>query len=70
MDKKKRLEVGKVSELWRYPVKSMEGTRVEEGVIGKMGMLGDRNWALRDESLGELSTVRKNPKLLKFKATY
>ncbi|MDX1587596.1 MAG: MOSC N-terminal beta barrel domain-containing protein [Oleiphilaceae bacterium] len=64
------IEVGKVSELWRYPVKSMEGARVEETLIQKEGMLGDRNWALRDESIGELSTVRKLPKLLTFKATY
>ncbi|MDX1695817.1 MAG: MOSC domain-containing protein [Ketobacteraceae bacterium] len=63
-------EVGKVSELWRYPVKSMEGNRVKESFIGKAGMLGDRNWALRDESIGELTTVRKIPKLLKFKAAY
>lgn len=64
------LEVGKVSELWRYPVKSMEGSQVEESVIGKAGMQGDRYWAIRDDAIGELSTVRKIPKLLKFKATY
>lgn len=64
------IEVGRVKELWRYPVKSMKGTQVKESIIGKEGMLGDRNWALRDESIGELSTVRKIPKLLKFKATY
>ena len=64
------IKVGTVSQLWRYPVKSMEGSRVEKGVMEKTGMLGDRNWALRDESVGELTTVRKIPKLLKFKATY
>lgn len=64
------LEVGRVKELWRYPVKSMEGTRVAESAIGIDGMLGDRNWALRDESVGELTSVRKLPKLLKFKANY
>lgn len=64
------IEVGKVSELWRYPVKSMEGNLVTETFISKDGLLGDRNWALRDESVRELSTVRKIPKLLKFKATY
>ncbi|MCC1495231.1 MOSC domain-containing protein [Alcanivorax sp. 1008] len=64
------IEVGTVKELWRYPVKSMEGTQLEEGIIGKEGMLGDRNWALRDESVGELTTVRKMPKLLKFRVAY
>lgn len=67
---KERIEVGRVKELWRYPVKSMEGARVTESFIGKAGMAGDRNWALKDESLGELSTVRKLPTLLKFKARY
>lgn len=64
------IEVGKVQELWRYPVKSMEGNKVQESVIGKEGMLGDRYWVIRDESHDELSTVRKMPKLLKFKASY
>ena len=64
------LEVGSIKELWRYPVKSMEGTRVAECAIGTEGMLGDRSWALRDESVGELTSVRKLPKLLKFKANY
>lgn len=62
--------VGQVSELWRYPVKSMQGNCVTESLIGKDGMLGDRCWALKDESLGELSTVRKTPTLLRFKAAY
>lgn len=64
------IEVGKVSELWCYPVKSMEGNQVRETFIGKEGMLGDRHWVLRDEVIGELSTVRKIPKLLQFKADY
>lgn len=64
------IEIGKVGELWRYPVKSMEGTQVTESTIEKSGMLGDRSWALRDESVGELTTVRKIPKLLKYKAAF
>lgn len=64
------IEVGRVKELWRYPVKSMQGASVPEAVIEKAGMLGDRNWALRDESIGELTTVRKLPNLLKYKAVY
>ena len=64
------IEVGRVKELWRYPVKSMEGHTVPEALIEKTGLLGDRNWALRDETAGELTTVRKLPKLLKYKARY
>ena len=64
------MQVGRVKQLWCYPVKSMQGSPVDSSLIEKSGMLGDRNWALRDESIGELSTVRKLPKLLKFKAIY
>lgn len=64
------MEVGRVKQLWCYPVKSMQGALVDHSRIEKTGMLGDRNWALRDESVGELTTVRKLPKLLKFQAAY
>jgi len=64
------MEVGRVKQLWCYPVKSMQGVPVDSSLIEKSGMLGDRNWALRDESIGELTTVRKLPKLLKFQAVY
>ena len=64
------IEVGAIKELWRYPVKSMDGNRTRECLITKQGMVGDRNWALRDEDAGELTSVRKIPKLLKFKARY
>ncbi|MGJ8686982.1 MAG: MOSC domain-containing protein [Spongiibacteraceae bacterium] len=56
--------VGTVKELWRYPVKSMAGEVVAAADIEKLGMVGDRCWAIRDEDAGELSSVRKLPKLL------
>ncbi|NRB38258.1 MAG: MOSC N-terminal beta barrel domain-containing protein [Pseudomonadales bacterium] len=62
--------VGTVKELWRYPVKSMVGGTVNEAHIDKLGMLGDRGWALRDEVAGELTSVRKMPKLLLCEAVY
>lgn len=65
-----RIEVGRLKELWRYPVKSMTGNQVHQAVITKNGVLGDRCWAIKDEAIGELSTVRKIPKLLRFKSAY
>ncbi|MGH9023230.1 MAG: MOSC N-terminal beta barrel domain-containing protein [Acidimicrobiia bacterium] len=36
-------------QLWRYPVKSMGGERLDEGAVTATGMVGDRAWAVRDE---------------------
>jgi hypothetical protein len=62
--------VGKVSELWRYPVKSMAGNSVDQAFIEKPGMQSDRGWAIRDEQAGELTNVRKMPRLLLCSANY
>ncbi len=31
-----------VKELWRYPVKSLGGERVEQCSVGELGLTGDR----------------------------
>ncbi len=53
--------VGSVGALWRYPVKSMMGERVETVVVTERGILGDRAYALVDQSTGKLGSV-KNPR--------
>ena len=40
-------QVGRVSELTRYPVKSMAGISTESAVLGWHGIVGDRRFALR-----------------------
>jgi uncharacterized protein YcbX len=32
----------RVAELWRYPVKSMGGERLDEALVGEGGIAGDR----------------------------
>jgi uncharacterized protein YcbX len=39
---------GTVLELWRYPVKSLLGERVDEAEIDERGLRGDRLWAVTD----------------------
>jgi len=39
-----------VVEIWRYPVKSMAGERLEECAITERGLEGDRRWAFIDRS--------------------
>jgi len=38
--------VGHVREIWRYPVKSMVGERLDRGHVGTQGLWGDRGWAI------------------------
>ena len=47
------IEIGRVAELVRYPVKSMAGCPVESAVLGWHGLAGDRRFALR--RLGDTS---------------
>jgi uncharacterized protein YcbX len=39
---------GTVAELWRYPVKSLRGERVDEAELKERGIPGDRLWAVTD----------------------
>ncbi|MBB1021057.1 MOSC domain-containing protein [Dietzia sp. E1] len=65
------MRVGTVSELWRYPVKSMRGDRVDEtAVTERWGLPGDRGWVIRDEDAGELRSAKKWAELLQFHARY
>ena len=34
----------RVLELWRYPIKSIGGERLEQVDVGEHGLLGDRGW--------------------------
>jgi uncharacterized protein YcbX len=54
----------RVLELWRYPVKSLQGERLEEAEIGPEGIEGDRQWALFDLDTGYGLTARRVPDLL------
>jgi uncharacterized protein len=52
-----------VSELWRYPVKSMRGERLDVAEIRADGVVGDRLVHVR-ESSGRVATSRFRPGLL------
>lgn len=53
-----------VAELWRYPVKSLQGERLEAAELGGEGIAGDRRWALFDVETGYGLTARRDPALL------
>jgi uncharacterized protein YcbX len=58
----------RVAELWRYPVKSMGGERLEEARLAEDGIAGDRVVAVFDTS-GRILTARTRPLLLGHRAT-
>jgi uncharacterized protein len=66
-------QVGRVESLWRYPVKSMQGEQLDEARITTLGVVGDRGYALIDETDGKVVSA-KNPRkwgaLLAFRAEY
>lgn len=52
-----------LSEIWRYPVKSMRGHRLPEATVEPWGLAGDRRWMVTDADGGFL-TARELPRLL------
>jgi uncharacterized protein len=62
--------IGTVKEIWRYPVKSMAGERMQRANVSARGIYGDRGWAIRDEKAGEIRNARKMPALLHCTAVY
>ncbi|HEX5618348.1 MAG TPA: MOSC N-terminal beta barrel domain-containing protein [Solirubrobacteraceae bacterium] len=57
-----------VAELWRYPVKSMAGERLDDAWLGVDGIPGDRLLYVVD-GRGEILSARTKPRLLGHRAT-
>ena len=54
----------RVAELWRFPVKSLQGERLDRAAIVADGLAGDRRFAIIDRSTGFALTARRVPQLL------
>ena len=50
-----------VSELWRYPVKSMGGEQLQSCELNELGIIGDRVVHVEDAS-GRVLTARSRPR--------
>ncbi len=48
-----------ISELWRYPVKSMGGERVESLELRTSAVVGDRRWAVRSIETGKIASAKR-----------
>src|ERR671933_1678764 len=54
----------RVLELWRYPVKSLQGERLDSVTVTSDGLEGDRRFAIYDVETGFGLTARRVPELL------
>ncbi len=57
-------DVGEIAELWRFPVKSLQGERVDEVELTPAGFVGDRRWAVVDQATGKTLSAKTVPQLL------
>ncbi len=54
----------RIEQLWRFPVKSMQGERLDQVPVTAMGLEGDRWWSLVDAATQKTLTGRREPRLL------
>ncbi len=54
----------RVTEIWRFPVKSMGGETLLDAVVSDLGIAGDRGWSVYDLATGTTLTARRTPELL------
>jgi MOSC domain-containing protein len=52
------VRLGRLVEVWRFPVKSMAGERLESAAVDERGLVGDRQWAVYDAE-GRLASGKR-----------
>ncbi|MGI9233458.1 MAG: MOSC domain-containing protein [Woeseiaceae bacterium] len=57
-----------ISEIWRYPVKSMLGEQLDQADVGPGGIQGDRQWAVVDKESGVSLSAKRYADLLSCQA--
>ena len=57
-----------VGALWRYPIKSMRGEVLGAAAVTQHGLMGDREWALRETGYGGIVSARTWPAMLGLRA--
>jgi uncharacterized protein len=53
----------RLTDIWRYPVKSCRGQRLTDALVEPWGLAGDRRWMLVDAD-GRFVTAREHPRLV------
>jgi MOSC domain-containing protein len=63
-----RRRVATVAELWRYPIKSMRGERLNEMALSARGAAADRLYAMRELQYGSIMSARIWSAMLRLRA--
>ena len=61
---------GTIAEIWRYPVKSMLGERLDAAEVGELGLAGDRAYGVLDVERGTVLSAKREPGLFRCAARY
>jgi len=61
---------GRLVEIWRYPVKSMRGERLEVAEVDARGVGGDRAWAVVDLGSQKALSAKREARLLEASAAW
>lgn len=64
------MRIGTISQLWRYPVKSMGGEQMKAAAMTWRGIPGDRGWAVYDEARGGITNGKRLAALRACRARY
>jgi uncharacterized protein YcbX len=66
--------VGRLREIWRYPVKSMAGESVPRADVSWQGLAGDRRWAFIRPGIPRSGfswlTIRQQPRMWHYHPTF
>jgi len=67
------MESVKIESIWRFPVKSFQGEKIDQTQLDSLGILGDRAFALVDKETGKVvsaKSVKLFPDVLMCSASY
>lgn len=63
-------KIGTVKALYRYPIKSMQGEQLSSLTLDRVGVVGDRAYALREANGDRIVSAKRTTSLLDFTARY
>lgn len=64
------MRLGRITQIWRFPVKSMAGETLSHARVARTGIVGDRQWAVRNDVVGEIQGGKAFPHLMRCTARF